>query len=285
MPNPTLAALINLMDEPDETAFNLIREQILLQGVEAVPPLENCLENSFNPVVQERLTSVIRQLNLLHLHAEFRSWLQTGSSDLLKGFMLVARIEYPHLDENEIIATIEQLKMDIWIELRDNLTALENIKVMNHMLFEIHLFNMRGNDSRSPHNNYVNTLLEHKKGNALSLGILFIILAQKVGLPVYGVDLPQHFILAYLAEPGIENPDEGDVLFYINPFSKGAVFTRRDIDLFIGQMKIKPEKSFFAPCTNPDIIRRLINNLIFLYNQSGEPEKAGDLENLLKIFE
>ena len=32
MPNPTLAALINLMDEPDETAFNLIREQILLQG-------------------------------------------------------------------------------------------------------------------------------------------------------------------------------------------------------------------------------------------------------------
>ena len=115
--------------------------------------------------------------------------------------------------------------------------------------------------------------------------MLFIILAQKLGLPVFGVNLPQHFILAYLTDTGIDILNEDDVLFYINPFNKGSVFTRREIELFIGQLKIKPEKSFFAPCSNPEIIRRLINNLILSYNQIGYSDKIEDLKILLTAFE
>ena len=75
------------------------------------------------------------------------------------------------------------------------------------------------------------------------------------------------------------------ILFYINPFNQGTVFTRREIELFIKQMKAKPEKSFFVPCSNSDIILRLINNLIFSYTQLGNSEKIEDLENLLSAFE
>jgi regulator of sirC expression with transglutaminase-like and TPR domain len=283
--NTTLTALINLLDEPDDAAYNVIREQIMLQGTEAIIPLEQSLENTFDSLVQERIQSIIRKLNLENLYDEFSNWLKTGSSDLLTGFILVSKTQYPSLDEKDIIVRIEQLKMDIWIELNENLTALENIKVLNHMLFDIHHFKPNHVDMTAPQNNCINTFLENKKGSPVSLGMLFIILAQKLDLPVFGVNLPQHFILAYLTSTGIENPGEDDVLFYINPFNKGAVFTRREIDLFIGQMKIKPEKTFFEPCSNPDIIRRLINNLIFSFNQSGDPDKVEDLEILLNAFE
>ena len=74
------------------------------------------------------------------------------------------------------------------------------------------------------------------------------------------------------------------VLFYINPFNNGAVFTRREIELFIQQMKFRPEKSFFEPCSNPAIIRRLINILIFSYNQSGQSENIEVLENILTAY-
>ncbi len=282
--NPTLAALINLLDEPDETAFTLIREQILIQGQDAIAPLERCMENTFNTIVLERVQDIVRQLHLENNIAELSNWLNTGSSDLLRGFILVTKTQNPSLDEKELIISLEQLKMDIWIELRDDQTALESVKVMNHILFEIHHFATNITDKPSPRNNFIDILLESKKGSALSLGMLFIILAQKLGLPVYGVDLPHHFILAWLTSSGIESPGESDVLFYINPFSNGAVFTRRDIDLFISQMKLKPEKSYFAPCSNPDIIRRLIGNLISLYNQSGNHEKAEDLKTLLNVF-
>ena len=283
--NSTLAALINLLDEPDEGAFNLIREQILLLGMDAIGPLEKCLENRFEAVVEERIRSIILKLNQENLYVEFSNWLNIGSSDLLKGFILVTKTEYPSLDEEEIVIGIEQLKMDIWIELHDNLTALENVKVLNHMIFDIHHFEGNKTDITAPQNNFITTLLENKQGSALSLGILLIVLGQKLGLPLYGVNLPQHFILAYLTDTGIVNPGENDVLFYINPFTRGTIFTRRDIDLFIGQMKIKPEKSFFAPCSNPVIIRRLIETLIFSYNQTGDTGKIENLETLLTAYE
>jgi regulator of sirC expression with transglutaminase-like and TPR domain len=285
MENTILNALIKLLDEPDEAAYGLIREQILLIGPDAIVPLQAHLENTFNALIQERIQWLIRKLHQDSLYAEFLNWLTIGSSDLLQGFILVTKTQFPSLDEKEIIARIEQLKIDIWIELHENLTALENVKVLNHILFDIHHFDGNKSEMTAPQNNYINTFLDSKKGSPISLGMLFIIMAQKLGLPVYGVNLPQHFILAYLTATGIENPGEDDVLFYINPYNKGAVFTRREIDLFIGQMKIKPDRSFFAPCSNPDIIRRLINNLVFSYNQSGDSDKVGDLENLLTAFE
>ncbi len=283
--NPTLTALIKLLDEPDETAFGLISEQIVLLGRDAITPLESTLENTFSDMVRDRIRGLIRKINLDNLYVEVSNWLNICSSDLLSGFILVTKTQYPSLDEEDIVIRIEQLKMDIWIELHENLTALENVKVLNHMLFEIHHFEGNLSDVNAPQNNYINSLLESKKGSPVALGMLYIILAQKLQLPVYGVNLPQHFILAYLTSNGIENPGENDVLFYINPFNRGAVFTRREIELFIRQMKIKPEKSYFAPCSNPDIIRRLIGSLIYSFNQSRDQNKIEDLQTLLNALE
>ena len=283
--NATLNALINLLDEPDEHAYKLICDRILLQGMDVVPPLEIALENTFNVIVQERIRLIIRMLRQENSFVELSEWVYYGAADLLRGFFLVTKTEFPSLDEEDITIKIEQMKMDIWLELHEDLTSFENVNVINHLLFDIHRFDGNKSDMANPQNNYINSLLESKKGSPLSLGMLFIILAQKLGLPVYGVNLPQHFILAYLKNTKIENPREEDVLFYINPFNKGVVFTRREIELFIGQMKIKPEKSFFEPCSNSDIIHRLIDNLIFSYNQSGNTDKIEDLETLLTALE
>lgn len=279
-----IPALIKLLDEPDDDVFGKIRGQLLSLGSDARSPLAAALENCFDPIVHERIKSILRSINQASLYSEFDQWLKQGADDLLKGFILVTKTQYPDLDENDIYFRIEQLKVDVWIELHDNLTALENIKVLNHVIFQVNHFDGNRDDLTAPQNSCVNTFLESRKGSPLSLGMLFIILAEKLQLPVYGVNLPQHFILAYVTTPGLKNPTDRDVLFYINPFSKGAVFTRREIEIFISQMKIQPDRSFFAPCTHADIIKRLINSLIFSFKQSRQADKADDLENLLKAF-
>jgi regulator of sirC expression with transglutaminase-like and TPR domain len=283
--NKELSALINLLDEPDENAFNQIRKKIYSFGKEAIPLLEGAWETSFDEIVQERVELIINQIQQEMIRNELYDWVTLGSSDLMKGFMLVTRTQYPEIDQEKIIQQIEQIKMDAWLELNDNLTALENIKVLNHILFEVHRFEANRADLQMIQNSFIHTLLETRKGSPLSLGILYIIIAQKLNIPIYGVNLPQHFILAYTTEMVKPHPDENDVLFYINPFNKGAVFTRREIDLFIRQLKVKPEESFFAPCTNIEIIKRLILYLKFVYTQSGNPDKAEEFEVLLKIIE
>ena len=280
-----IPALINLLDEPDEMIFNRIREQLLAIGNPALAPLGTALENTFDPGLRERIQGIIRKINLETVCGELAEWRHKGSEDLLRGFILVTRTNNPDLKEEEVIVAVEQLRMDIWVELHENLTALENVKVINHVLFHIQHFEGNVQNLSEPQNSYINTVLETRKGNSLSLGMLYMILAQRLQLPIFGVNLPQHFILAYLTDYGIVNPTENDVLFYINPFTQGAVFTRREIELFIRQLKVKPDRTFFAPCTHIDIIRRLIHNLIFSYNQIGDPEISEDLKNLLKVLE
>jgi regulator of sirC expression with transglutaminase-like and TPR domain len=283
--NKELNALIHLLDEPDEKVFDSIRTKIHSFGKEALPYLEKALEVSFDNFVQERAGEMIREIQQVELQSDFKTWINIASSDLLKGYLLVTRSQYPELNDESMILQVEQMKMDAWLELNDNLTALENIKVLNHIIYHVHNFDGNKVNLSAPQNFYLNTFLESRKGSALSLGMLYIILARKLNIPVFGVNLPQHFIMAYVSELATEQPTLDDVLFYINPFNKGAVFTKREIELFIRQLKITPDMSFFAPCSNIDIIKRLITNLIQSYTQLGYPEKIEDLEQLLKLTE
>ena len=283
--NRELTALIKLLDEPDEKAFDFIRDKIFTFGKEAIHDLERAWENSFEEIVQDRIEHIIKKIQQDVLRDDFIDWVRLGSSDLLKGFILVSKTQYPELDTAKITQRFEQLKMDAWLEMNDNLTALENIKVLNHIIYEVQQFDSNRINLQSPENFYVNTFLDTRKGSPLTLGMFYIIIAQKLNLPVYGVNLPQHFILAYTTERTIPYPNESNVLFYINPFNRGAVFTRREIDLFIHQLKVKPEESFFSPCTNIDIIKRLIISLKTVLTNSGKPEKTEELENLLNIIE
>ncbi len=277
----SIRALISLIDEPDETAYGMIRSQICTFGPEALPLLENASENYFNPLIRDRIGDLIRDIRKEQLRYDFTNWTTFGSSDLLQGFLLVSRTRYPDLQEEEIRAKIARLRMDIWLELNDNLTALENIRVMNHILFNVHHFDGKWSNSSDPQYFYLNNLLETHQGSPLTLGMLYMILAKQVNLPVYGINLPRHFVLAYLLEHEITSPTAEDVLFYINPMSRGTVFTRREIDLFLRQMKMKQDPSFFTPCTHVEVIRRLLQNMVQLYTRLGDHENLELPETLL----
>jgi regulator of sirC expression with transglutaminase-like and TPR domain len=105
-------------------------------------------------------------------------------------------------------------------------------------------------------------------------------------MPIFGVNLPQHFVMAYIDEHDLTDTEwEDKILFYINPFSKGAVFSRREIDMFLKQLNLSPEKMYYTPCSNINIIERLIRNLVSAYNKLGHPDKVAELEEMLKLLE
>ena len=271
-----LKALISLIDEPDKNILNEITDKILLYGIAAIPTLEERWENTFDTIAQQRI------LNIIHDWAKFRS------NDLLEAYLLVTRYHYHEIKEDEIKNKINNIIHDIWLELNEGLTALEKIKVVNHIFYDVHGFTGNTDDFHLPQNSYLNTLLETRRGNPLSLGMLYIIISHQLNIPVYGVNLPEHFVLAYtneLPEEKLGFLDADAALFYINPFSKGAVFSKKEAELFIKQLKIEPQDFFFKPCTNIDIIRRLFNNLIYSYEKTGDYEKTKELEILMKALD
>lgn len=285
--NSELDALISLLDEPSDNIFGQVRKKILYYGLEAVPFLEYAWDNSFDNNIQGRIEELIHSIQQKNLKNELSVWKKENHLDLLKGFYLVSKYQYPDLNEKDVYENIAKIEKDIWLELNNNLTALEKVKVVNHILFDVHRFAGNKTNIDAPQNLFINNLLETKKGNHLSLSILFIILAQKLGIPVFGVNLPQHFILAYVDEiqdEKIAATNENEVLFYINPFNKGAVFTQREIELFIKHLKLKPNSLYYKACDNITIIKRLFNNIIFTYQKLGYLDKVEELKTLASVL-
>lgn len=276
-------ALISLLDDPDEQVYSQIREKLLSMGADVIPVLETAWENSFDSVLQQRIEGIIHRIQFENMRRSLREWSLPEHQDLLTGALLVAKYQYPDLDESHIRRHIEQIKQDIWLELNNNLTPLEKVRVINHILFDVHGFSANTTNYHAPQNSYINNVLESKKGNPVSLSIIYAVIAQDLRIPIYGVNLPEHFILAYVDNSGSFslNSDNTDrVLFYINPFSRGAPVNKKEIDAFLRQQRLEPKPEFYTPCSNLMIIRRLLNNLVHSYEKLGYPSKVDELRQL-----
>jgi regulator of sirC expression with transglutaminase-like and TPR domain len=116
----------------------------------------------------------------------------------------------------------------------------------------------------------------------MSLGLIYLIVSQSLKIPIYGVNLPKHFIIGYsdrLVEFRDKDPGT-EALFYINPFNKGTVFTRNEIELFVKQMHLSNNPKYFAPCDNVTIIKRLTEELAIAYDLNGNKDKAEEMRTL-----
>ena len=284
MEQKEINALIGLLDDPDENIYSHVKDKLLDIGHDIIPLLEKAWETkSFGILFESRIENIIHSLQFDAVQKALTNWNTKGGYDLLEALLIVARYQYPDLDENKITETIEQLKKDIWIELNDQLTALEKIKVMNHVFFDVHGFAGNISNYHSPQNSYINCVLESKKGNPISLGLLYILTAKQLDLPIFGVNLPRHFILCFIDNLADESKKEDNILFYINPFSKGTVLSKREVEHFLKQLKIESQNSFFQPCTNKTIIQRVLNNLLYSYQKLGHEEKVEEIQQLLNI--
>ncbi|MGZ3778351.1 MAG: transglutaminase-like domain-containing protein [Mucilaginibacter sp.] len=277
-----IKSLIKLLDDPDNEIFEHIHEKLLSYGSEAVGYLESAWEQAFDPILQDRIANLVHEIQFGIVKEELRLWYQSGSFDLLQGVLTVNKYQYPDLDEQKIINQIEAIKRDIWQQMMYEASPAEQVKLINHVFYNIYGFSGNTSNHQDPQNSYLNQVLETKKGNQISLAIIYSIIAQKLDIPVYGVNLPQHFILAYVDE-SMETEFEGGILFYINAFNRGVMFGRRDVDMFLKTLKLHAEKQFYEPCSNGDIIRRILRNLISAYENLGSAEKVAELNELLEI--
>jgi len=277
--NKELEALISLLEDPDSLVFDTVSDRLIELGEEVVTPLEKRWEITLKPDLQSRIENVIKSIQYNTLKRGMNSWKSGGGSDLLFGAYLVARFHYPDLDYAFLDEKIEKIKKDIWLELNNELTALEKVKVINYFLFDIHRFDKSTKKAHTPQLYMVNHVIDTHKGGPVMLGLIYTELARRLKLPIFGVNLPRNFVLCYYDENYHEDPN--GILFYINPSDKGAALGLKELKHFLKHLKIEEKESFFTPCSNVDIIERLVINLQYAYERSGQPEKAKALKDLL----
>lgn len=277
-----LEALINLLDDPDRVVHDQVMERLVELGNPAIAALENRWEKSLKVNQQEKYETAIKHIQFSTLKNEILKWRVSGGDNLLYGGYLVSCIQYPELNYDTLNNLVNKIHRDIWLEMNDHLTALEKINVINHLLYAIHGFDRSTRKNISPQLFLINHLLDTRRGSPILMGLLYAELSHRLQLPVYGVNLPRNFLLCYYDEAFIEDPNR--ILFYINPFNRGSVLGRAQLEHFLKEAGIESKAAYFAPCSNIDILERLIFNLKYAYDQAGKSEKAVQLEELLTIL-
>jgi regulator of sirC expression with transglutaminase-like and TPR domain len=267
-----IKALIALLDDEDSEVVSMVEKEIMMIGESIIPHLELEWENNFNPLVQKRIEDLVHNLHYDVLLSRLEEWKERGGNDLLEGLWLVATYQYPDLEFKKVKSDIEQIYFETWTQLNNELLPMDQVKILNNVLFGQLKFSANTKNFHSPSNSMINIVLESKKGNPISLCAIYMLVAQKLKLPVYGVNLPNLFILTYKSE---------NTQFYINAFNKGLIFTKTDIDNYLSHLNLSPMDIFYEPCSNIEIIHRVLRNLIVSFEKLGDSYKVEEVKMLL----
>ncbi len=287
MEHSKLHALINLLDDPDNEVFSHVANKLLDMGSPIIPTLENAWEESPDPELQERIEELIHRIQYDNLTAEFKAWAEGEEHDLFMGYYLVSKYRYPDLDEVDMRKQISDLKRAVWLEQNYHLTPMEQVNVFNHVLYVLQEFKSIKVKEPNPNHFYLSNVLESKTGNSLSLGILYLLLAQQVDMPVYGVVLPRFFVLGYAKHylHDFDDPKiQGDILFYINAANRGTIFSRNEIKQYVQKLEVDDKKSFYSPIDNKKVIDTLLSYLVDVYKGQNEDEKVDELNALRALL-
>jgi regulator of sirC expression with transglutaminase-like and TPR domain len=291
-----IISLIALLDDDDDEVAQHVEEKLLSLGSDVIPFLESEWGIIQNIEQQQKIEDIIHRIQFSFILNELKKWSTTDDPDLLEGILIIARYRYPDLDKQKVINEIDRIRLDIWLELHYDLTAFEKIRILNHVFYTIHGFKGNTDNYHDSQNSFINNVLDSKKGNPIMLAIIYMLVAQRLQIPIFGVNLPQHFVLAYkeenhtqlLNDPFNNKPKldykHGKVLFYINAFNSGAVFSKANLEQFLIQIKIEPKYEFFEACSNVDIVKRVLRNLVVAYEKSNKQNKVNEVHEMLAIL-
>ena len=288
-------ALIRLVEDPDPIVYDHVKDRLIQMGQTIVPKLENTVEVRKQQLAFEdgghgvRLQEIIKEIQFNEVKKDLLAWRGSNTRDLFKGSMIISRFQFPEMQIEEVENELDRIKQKVWLEINEENTAFEIVKIFNHVIFDQCGFQSSKNNFYSEENSYINTVLDSKKGNPLSLSILYSVIAQKLEIPIYGVNLPNHFVLGFVDEfqtlkmLGVN--DDRNILFYINPFSKGRIFDHNEIENYLRSLNLPLQKNYFEPCSNTEILKRMLTNLIVAYSKKGEQNKVEGIKELQGILE
>jgi regulator of sirC expression with transglutaminase-like and TPR domain len=272
-----VTALVSFLDDSCEQTVALAKDH-LRQILRQTPAYRNLLENPPDPGVASRAKIFLEETRLEDLKEAFRALASQGPDlDLERGTILLAQSDAPTLHDQTVPRALDRLAEGVEKELdAQEASSSREVMIIRRYLFERLGFSGNEENYYDPNNSYLHHVLERKKGIPISLSCLYLFIARRLELPVYGVGLPGHFVVGHRTPPGV---------IYIDPYHHGRILTRNDCIDIVRKRGIPFQEAFLAPTPSHQILTRMIANLVNVYTEQRRPEKALWLTQILGLFE
>lgn len=246
-----LKALVSLLDDPDNTVQVMVQGRLKELGRRALPFLQEA-QTEADSEMQRRISQVMQDLHFTEIEQHWKSIMRMPNAELEHGAFLLALHRFPNLSIRAY-----QAKLDSMAErIRPKVEAATGVgKAFVLSTYVCNDLGFRGNNEfySDPNNSYINCVIDSRRGIPVTLCAVFILLGQRLGLPIFGVNMPAHFLAKY-------KDSRHEVFFDI--FNGGNPIMKEQCIQFLLKAGIKPQAKYFQSANGQTILLRMICNLL-----------------------
>jgi regulator of sirC expression with transglutaminase-like and TPR domain len=270
-----LETLLGLLDDPSPAVRSALLREFQAMGEPAVLFLRQ-LANGTGRTQSLHALDFLRELNVTDTVAEFRSYIRGGKHELETGVLLLARTVHEDLDVVAVGAQLDQLASRCRELMPESCGTRDKCRVINRVLF--HEQGLVGDmeSYTDPRNSFLHTVLERRRGIPITLSILYLLVAERLGLQLEPIALPGHFVVGCFGE---ERP------FFVDPFYQGAFRGTEEIFQMLRQNHVVPRAADLAPATIRDVLLRCCRNLVNHDSAAGDASRAAVFATFAEEFE
>lgn len=268
-------ALLGLLDDPNPTVRQTLLAYFVGMGATAAPFLREIAHGS-NRLLSRHARWYLEELKFSDPAAEFRGFIRSLNYELESGALLLARTVSPQLDIGACCSELDAIASRCRQLIVEPATPREQCRIVNRVLF--HEWGFRGNveNYTDPMNSLIDQVLLRRKGIPISLSILYLLVADRVGLELKPVGLPGHFVVGCFSE---ESP------FFVDPFDQGLFRDTYEVFTLLRANHVIPKAADLAPTPVREVLCRSCRNLVGHFTAAGDPERARLFAGFIEEFE
>jgi regulator of sirC expression with transglutaminase-like and TPR domain len=276
LPESELRALISLLDDEDDFTRQAAEAKVCELGVRAEPLLREAATLGTESL-REAASGLLRSIafpEFLDVLNEFAAR-ANHQIDLEEGAFLLARMEYPTLDETPYRRRLDRWGKRVAARLSGDESPTVQVTELNEVLFEEVGFKACHDEYYDPDNSFLNRVIDRRQGIPLTMSVAYMLVARRAGIPLLGVGMPGHFL--------VKHANSRRDLF-IDPFNGGQLLTYHDCRQFLMKSGYGFWKGYLSPVSSRAILVRMMRNLQLVYSERHERDRVERVSRALKIL-
>ena len=275
IPESQIRALIRLLSDDDDRIVQTISGRLIDIGPIAVPLLQEA--EIEQPEMADRISSVLEEIRGGKLEDELAD-VAAGADEgraLETGAFSIARYAYPTLDVERYRAQLETMAGEVRDRIGSRASGEETVNALNRYIFTEQGFKGNTKNYYEVENSYINCVMDRRVGIPISLSVLYLLIGQRLALPVFGIDMPGHFLVKYESER---------YKIFIDCFNGGALLTEKNCARFLTEAGYGFDDKYLQKSPTRAILSRMVKNLLAIYAKMDEPVKSARLTRFIEIL-
>ena len=279
IPESQIRALIRLLSDEDDRIVRTISGKLIDIGPSAVPLLQEA--EIEQPEMADRIASVLEEIRGGKLEDELLDLaaLPDQAISLEVGAFLIARYAYPTLDVARYCDQLDTMAHEVRTRIGQRASGEEAVNALNRYLFMEQGFKGNTKNYYEVENSYINCVMDRRIGIPISLSVVYLLIGQRLELPLYGIGMPGHFLVKY---------ESDRYKIFIDCFNGGALLTERNCARFLTEAGYGFDDKYLQKSTVRAILSRMVKNLLAIYSNTkskeGDTVKAARLTKFIEIL-